>query len=108
MGFLSVLLVALISVEIYAYTTKRGWTIKMPDGVPPAVTKSFCCADSKCTSHALIFFCHQYIIWYDPLLVPSMILFFNVLQMPLKGAGNTLTAQIFYSLACTIFWFFWD
>ena len=35
------LLVALISVEIYAYTTKRGWTIKMPDGVPPAVTKSF-------------------------------------------------------------------
>ena len=26
--------------------------------------------------------------------------------MPLKGAGNTLTAQIFYSLACTIFWFF--
>ncbi|MDK6748018.1 PTS transporter subunit EIIC, partial [Citrobacter sp. UMB8248A] len=35
------IIIALISVEIYRFAIKRNWTIKMPDGVPPAVTKSF-------------------------------------------------------------------
>ena len=98
------LLVALISVEIYAYTTKRGWTIKMPDGVPPAVTKSFAALIPSALV-MLLFFVINILFGMTPFgTVHDFI--FNVLQMPLKGAGNTLTAQIFYSLACTIFWFF--
>ena len=31
---------------------------------------------------------------------------YQVLQTPLKGFGNTLGAQIVYSLACSSFWFF--
>jgi PTS system cellobiose-specific IIC component len=33
-------------------------------------------------------------------------LIFEVLQTPLKGVGNTLTAQLIYGLACTVFWVF--
>lgn len=35
------MIAAFIAAEIYCRITKRGWQIKMPDGVPPAVTKSF-------------------------------------------------------------------
>lgn len=33
--------IALVSVEIYRFAIKRNWRIKMPDGVPPAVSESF-------------------------------------------------------------------
>ena len=35
------MIAAFLAAEIYCRVTKRGWQIKMPDGVPPAVTKSF-------------------------------------------------------------------
>lgn len=35
------MIAAFLAGEIYCRITKRGWQIKMPDGVPPAVTKSF-------------------------------------------------------------------
>jgi PTS system cellobiose-specific IIC component len=35
------MIAAFLAAEIYCRITKRGWQIKMPDGVPPAVTKSF-------------------------------------------------------------------
>ncbi|MDR0922430.1 MAG: PTS sugar transporter subunit IIC [Lactobacillales bacterium] len=98
------LVVALISVLIYSYVTKKGWTIKMPPGVPPAVTKSFEALVPSAIVMVLFFFvrigfgltsfetAHNFI--------------FEFLQSPLKNVGNTLGAQIVYSMACTIFWFF--
>ena len=41
------MIAAFIAGEIYCRITKRGWQIKMPDGVPPAVSKIFCCFDSS-------------------------------------------------------------
>ncbi len=35
------IIVAFLSVHIYAWVNKKGWIIKMPDGVPPTVAKSF-------------------------------------------------------------------
>lgn len=35
------IIAAIVSVEIYRYCLKKNWTIKMPDGVPPAVSNSF-------------------------------------------------------------------
>jgi len=98
------LLTAILSVEIYAYTTKKGWTIKMPDGVPPAVTKSFAALIPSALVMLLFFIINILFGLTAYGTVHDFI--FNVLQMPLKGAGNTLTAQLIYSLACTIFWFF--
>ena len=73
----------------------------MPDGVPPAVTKSFAALIPSALV-MLLFFVINILFGMTPFgTVHDFI--FNVLQMPLKGAGNTLTAQIFYSLACTIF-----
>ncbi|MFP7288772.1 PTS transporter subunit EIIC [Shouchella clausii] len=40
-GLFSAILVALIAGRFYVFIVKSGWTIKMPDGVPPTVSKSF-------------------------------------------------------------------
>lgn len=98
------LVVALISVQIYGYATRKGWTIKMPDGVPPAVTKSFAALIPSAIVMLLFFLVNIGFGMTSFETVHNFI--FEVLQTPLKGAGNTLAAQIVYSLACTVFWFF--
>lgn len=98
------LVVALISVRIYAYVSKKGWTIKMPDGVPPAVSKSFEALIPSGIVMVIFFFVRIGFEFTSYETVHNFI--FEILQTPLKGAGNTLLAQIIYSLACTIFWFF--
>lgn len=40
-GLFTAILVALISGRLYVFIVKKGWTLKMPDGVPPTVSKSF-------------------------------------------------------------------
>lgn len=35
------ILCAFLSIHVYAWVNKKGWVIKMPDGVPPTVEKSF-------------------------------------------------------------------
>lgn len=98
------LVVALVAVPIYCYVTEKGWTIKMPDGVPPAVSQSF---EALIPSAVvmLIFFAIRIIFGLTPYETLYNFIF-EILQVPLKGAGNTLTAQIIYGFACTIFWFF--
>ena len=40
-GLFTALLVGLLVGFIYTFVTKKGWVIKMPEGVPPTVAKSF-------------------------------------------------------------------
>lgn len=40
-GLFTAIISAFISVEIYRFCVKRNWVIKMPEGVPPAVSNSF-------------------------------------------------------------------
>lgn len=40
-GLFTSFLVALIVAKLYLFLKKQGWTIKMPDGVPPTVSNSF-------------------------------------------------------------------
>ncbi|MGX7352015.1 PTS sugar transporter subunit IIC [Enterococcus canis] len=98
------LVVAFLSVIIYSYATKKGWTIKMPDGVPPAVTKSFAALIPSALVMVTFFLIN--LLFGMTSFETAHNFVFEVLQTPLKGAGNTLAAQIVYSLACTVFWFF--
>ncbi|MEG0329953.1 MAG: PTS transporter subunit EIIC [Longicatena sp.] len=40
-GLIVGIFVAIASAEIFAFVVKKNWVIKMPDSVPPAVSKSF-------------------------------------------------------------------
>lgn len=98
------LLVSLTAVWLFNWVYRRGWTIKMPDGVPPAVVKSFEALIPSSIVMILFFFIRIGIAMTSFETMHNLI--FEVLQTPLKGVGNTLTAQLIYGLACTVFWVF--
>lgn len=82
---------AFISVHIYTFVEKRGWTIKMPAGVPPTVEESFA---------ALIPAAVVMIIFF------AVNLIFEFLQTPLLNLGDTLGAMVIAYIFLHIFWFF--
>ena len=103
-GIFLAIVVSLLSVQLFGWVYKKGWTIKMPKGVPPAVADSFAALIPSAIV-MLTFFLTRIIFEFTPFKTAHNFIY-TVLQTPLKGAGNTLIAQIIYSLVCTTFWFF--
>lgn len=98
------MIIALVSTKIFANILARGWTIKMPEGVPPAVTRSFeALIPAACV--IIPFFILNWIIVATGLQSLQVIIF-NFLQTPLLKLGNTLPAMIIAYIFLHFFWFF--
>lgn len=98
------IIIALVSVEIYRFAVKRDWTIKMPDGVPPAVSQSF---DALIPSAlvVLLFFIVR-IIFSLTNFQTAYNFIYTVLQSPLKHVGISLPSVLLYNFLASFFWFF--
>lgn len=94
---------AFISVHIYTFVEKRGWTIKMPAGVPPTVEESFA-ALIPAAVVMIIFFAVNLIFGYMGTDVFQII--FEFLQTPFLNLGDTLGAMVIAYIFLHIFWFF--
>lgn len=94
---------AFISVHIYTFVEKRGWTIKMPAGVPPTVEESFA-ALIPAAVVMIIFFAVNLIFGYMGTDVFQII--FEFLQTLLLNLGDTLGAMVIAYIFLHIFWFF--
>ena len=94
---------AFISVHIYTFVEKRGWTIKMPASVPPTVEESFA-ALIPAAVVMTIFFAVNLIFGYMGTDVFQII--FEFLQTPLLNLGDTLGAMVIAYIFLHIFWFF--
>lgn len=103
-GIFLALVTSLLSVQIFTWVYKKGWTIKMPEGVPPAVASSFAALVPSAIVITVFFLLR--IAFEFTTFESAHNFIYTVLQTPLQGAGNTLIAQIIYGLACTVFWFF--
>lgn len=97
------IIVAFTSVHLYAYFEKKGWTIKMPDGVPPTVGESFA-ALIPITLVMTIFFLINLVFGIFGTNVFEMI--FEFLQTPLLNLGDTLGAMVIAYIFLHLFWFF--
>lgn len=98
------MIIALISTRLFAAVVNKGWTIKMPDGIPPTVTKSF---EALIPSFIviLIMFLVNWIVSYTSYGNLQEIIF-KFLQTPLLSLGNSLGAMIIAYLFLHLFWFF--
>ena len=98
------LIIALISVEVYRFAVKKNWTIKMPEGVPPAVTQSF---DALIPSALviLLFFLIR-IIFSLTSFQTAYNFIYTVLQSPLKHVGISLPSVLLYNFLASFLWFF--
>lgn len=94
---------AFIAVHLYTFVEKRGWTIKMPAGVPPTVEESFA-ALIPAAVVMIVFFLINIIFGYLGTDVFQII--FEFLQTPLLNLGDTLGAMVTAYIFLHLFWFF--
>lgn len=104
-GLFTAMILALITGRLYAWIVKKGWTIKLPDSVPPNVSNSFktlipgfilvtlwlvISALFTKTSYGGL---HQFI--------------FGVIQSNLmRFMGNNIWAWMFFNIMTGLLWFF--
>lgn len=103
-GIFMALICATLGVWLFAFAYKKGWTIKMPKGVPPAVADSFAALVPSGLVMGAAFlvrigFSFTEFGYFQDFVVA-------ILQTPLEGLGDTLGANALYSFMCTFFWFF--
>ena len=93
-----------VSVHIYAWVIKKGWIIKMPKGVPPAVTQSFAALVPSAVVLGVFFLVNSLLALtpYDN----AFNFIFKFLQQPLLVLGNTLGAVLVAMGFQHFFWFF--
>ncbi|EMF0173089.1 PTS cellobiose transporter subunit IIC [Enterococcus hirae] len=98
------MVVALVATRMFVALIRTGWTIKMPDGVPPTVVKSF---EALIPSFVILTF-FMVANWVASLTTYGNLqeILFKFLQTPLLSLGNTLGAMIIAYLFLHFFWFF--
>ena len=102
-GLFVAIVVGLTSAEIFRYCVQKNWTIKMPEGVPPAVSKSFA---------AIIPGLMAILIWsiiYKILELNGITdihqLLTDTLGRPLSAVGSSLLGTLFMVALNSFFWF---
>ncbi|SER61432.1 PTS system, cellobiose-specific IIC component [Gracilibacillus ureilyticus] len=95
---------AFISAELYRFFVQKNWTIKMPPGVPGAVSRSFS-ALIPITLTLSVFLIIRIIFSYTPFETVQNFIY-TVIQEPLTVLGSGLPATIVAVLLIQIFWFF--
>lgn len=103
-GIFMALVSALVGVPIFVYAYKKGWTIKMPKGVPPAVMNSFAALVPSALVMTLAFFVRIGFTFTEYGSMQDFVV--AVLQTPLEGLGDTLAANGLYTFMCSFLWFF--
>ncbi|MGM0125482.1 PTS system, cellobiose-specific IIC component [Enterococcus sp. AZ194] len=98
------MLAAFIAAEIYCRVTKRGWQIKMPDGVPPAVSKSFAAMIPAIVT--LSFFLLINVLMTGIFHANLHDVIYEVIQKPLTGLGSSLPATLIALFFVQFLWFF--
>lgn len=104
-GLFLAMITGIVSTEIFRWIVARGWTIKMPDGVPPAVSQGFIAL----TPSIIIFILAGLIVAIvnalsGGLSVPEII--YKGLQAPFQEMGDTVfTVAILYFFR-GLLWFF--
>ncbi|WP_326975068.1 PTS sugar transporter subunit IIC [Caproicibacter sp. BJN0012] len=103
-GLFVAILIGLLTARVYVFCQKKGFSIKMPDSVPPAVSKSF---------NALI---PGFVTSILALVVASIFkltpfgsldqFIYTLVQTPLQGLSNSYGAMMVVTFAVGFLWFF--
>lgn len=97
-GLLTAMIVGIVSVLILSFFDKRKIGIKMPDGVPPAVSESFSALLPSLVVIAIFTFLVR-ILGFD---LNAMI---ATVMKPLSNSLNTMPGYIIYHILCALVFF---
>lgn len=103
-GLFVAIIVSLITTELFRILVQSKITIKMPDGVPPGVARSFV---ALIPSMIILFLVGLFQALMNIFAGTSIFeVIFNAIQGPLQGIGNTLPAAIAVAFLTHLLWFF--
>lgn len=103
-GVFSAMIISIVTAKIFVLVKEKGWTIKMPDSVPPMVSRTFeglipgivvaiifmvISALFAKTSYGCM---HQFV--------------YSIIQTPLQGLGGSLPAMCLFTIIAQLLWFF--
>ncbi|MGL5656680.1 MAG: PTS cellobiose transporter subunit IIC [Fusobacteriaceae bacterium] len=98
------MITSILSVKLFASIVKKGWVIKMPEGVPPTVAKSFAAIIPSGIVILVVFIVK--LIFEMTSFGDVHTLIYQFLQQPLLRIGNTLPAMVIAYIFLHVFWFF--
>ena len=103
-GLFVAMICTILTIESYRWIKERGWVIKMPDSVPPAVSRSFSSLIPAAIILTVVFFI-KVAFEYTPY-ATVFDLIYQCLQQPLTALGNSLPSQIISEGLISLFWCF--
>ena len=95
---------AFAAVKIYKFIENKGWTIKMPKGVPPTVGQSFASL-FPIAGVILVFFFARIIFSVTPW-GNAFDFIYKILQLPLQRVGDSLGAMMGVYFFAHVLWLF--
>lgn len=95
---------AILSVKLFAKIIKKGIIIRMPDGVPPTVAKSFEALIPSAIVMIVVFIIKTLFEMTEFNDIHTFI--YKFLQLPLVSIGATLPACVISYIFLHLFWFF--
>lgn len=103
-GVFTAIIVAFVVARLYVYIVQKGWTIKMPEAVPPFIKDSFASLIPGVIITS-IFIVISAIFASTPFgSVHAFI--YGLIQMPLQNIGGSFGAVLLMALLGQILWFF--
>lgn len=103
-GMFIAMITAFLSGEIYCRVTKKGWQIKMPSSVPPAVTKSFAALIPAIMTLSVFLFINAIVTGVFSTNLHDVV--YEIIQKPLVGLGSSLPATLLAIFLVQFLWFF--
>ena len=97
------MIVAIVTSEIYNFVLTKGWTIKLPEQVPPAISNQFMALTPAAI--AIVFWTVVRFIFMQTSYVTFGDFILQVLQIPLTALGTGLVGTIFAVFFDSAFWF---
>ncbi|EHJ52724.1 PTS cellobiose transporter subunit IIC [Streptococcus macacae] len=98
------MITAFIAAELYSRFSNKGWQIKMPDTVPPAVAKSFAALIPGTLT--LFIFLALNAVLSGVFKVNLHDIIYKIIQQPLVGLGSSLGATLVALFFIQLLWFF--
>lgn len=103
-GIFVAIILALLLTELTRVLIHSGWTIKLPEGVPNGVSRSFKALVPTVIILVLVGLFQTFLNIIAETSIFEMIFF--IIQKPLQGLGNTLTAAVIIAFLNHVLWFF--
>lgn len=103
-GLFVAMFIGCVSSLLFIFFNKKGWTIKMPEGVPPMVTQSF----SSLIPMFLVGTIFLIVAYIFSLTSYGSLhsLIYTFIAAPLQKVGGSFGGMIVFTLALHVLWFF--